>query len=206
MLPRQLRAVFHQSEASLAPGLPIRKTHVGIWVPTPIEVIDEACAQLKADGWFAGARPGDILGAGAGDGRVTALLSRLDPTRSVYGIEQDPTLYAHAVDNLDRLAGEGLVEAAAAHLIEGDYCDLLTYRRAQINLRDIHLIFNYPDGNQLQLARFMIAEAGPQTKLCVLSHDHTLEPDELALNYRRVIEAGDDPPWRLSIYGMPESP
>jgi tRNA G46 methylase TrmB len=205
MFPRQLHAVFKRSEALLAPSLLIRQTSVGIWVPTPIEVVDEACAQLKTDGWFTGARPGCVLDAGAGDGRVTALLSRLDPTRSVYGIEQDPTLYAQAVDNLDRLRRKGLVDTKRVHLIEGNYCDLLTYQRARINLRDVHLVFNYPDGNQRRLARFIAAQAGAQTKLCVLSHDHTIELDDLVLNHRRDVHTGNEPPWRLSIYGMPES-
>ncbi len=205
MFPRQVHAVFERSGSSFAPRLPIRRTSVGIWVPTPMKVIDEACARLKADGWLARTRPGHLLDAGSGDGRVAALLSRLDPARSVYGIERDPTLYARALLNLETLNRKGLTDEAQVHLIEGDYCDVATYRKTGITLRDTHLVFNYPDGNQQRLARFIAAQAGDQTKLCVLSHDRTLELDGLALQHRHDVRVKNEPPWQMSIYGMPGS-
>ena len=36
---RQLQAVFDRSQTQLAPTLPIQKTSLGIWVPTPLKVI-----------------------------------------------------------------------------------------------------------------------------------------------------------------------
>ena len=203
MFPRQLYAVFERSGASFAPSLPIRYTSVGIWVPTPMKVLAAACAQLQTDGWFARTRPGHLLDAGSGDGRVAALLSQLDPTRLVYGIEHDPRLYARAVHNLETLKPTGLTDPSRVHLIEGDYCDVATYRGARINLRDTHLVFNYPDGNPQRLARFMAAHGGDHTKVCLLSHDRTLVLDGLALQHRSDVRVQNEPPWQLSIYGMP---
>ena len=71
--------------------------------------------------------------------------------------------------------------------------------------RDTHLVFNYPDGNQQRLAAFIAAQAGDQTKLCVLSHDRTLELDGLALQHRHDVRVKNEPPWQMSIYGMPGS-
>ena len=167
-----------------------------------MKVIDEACAQLQADGWFADTRPGHLLDAGSGDGRIAALLSRLDPTRLVYGIERDPTLHARAVLNLETLKRKGIIDDARVRFVEGGYCDVATYREARINLQDTYLVFNYPDGNEQRLARFIAEEGGDRTKLCLLSHDRTLDIDGLALQHRSDIRVENEPPWRLSIYGM----
>ena len=199
---RQLQAVFDRSQTQLAPTLPIQKTSLGIWVPTPLKVIDTAGALLKNRGWLDSSRPGHLLDAGTGDGRVGMLLSRLDSARVVYGIERDARLYARALENLEKLGQKGLVDPARVQIVEGDYCDAATYLGAQIEFRYTHLIFNYPDGHQHQLGLFVATHAGSQTKLCLLSHDRTLELDELRLEDRFDVGVLNEPDWRLSVYGI----
>ena len=198
---KQLAKVFERSQASRGRVLPIRKTGRGIWVPTPVRVIEEAIETLKKIGLLgAGTPPGHVIDAGTGDGRIPAVLASLDPTRLVYGIEADPALYAQAVTNLQTLEGRGLIDSARVHLIEADYCDLTTYETRGIALRQTGVIFNYPDGNERRLARFVSERCGRGTKLCLLTHDRTLELDELELRDRRDVSAGTGPAWRLSLY------
>ena len=201
---RQLQAVFDRSHTSTSftQTLPIQKTSVGIWVPTPLEVIDAAGGLLKDRGWLDASQPGHLLDAGTGDGRVGMLLSRLDATRVVYGIEHDPRLYDRARENLEKLGEKGLIDPDLVQIVEGNYCDVSTYRGARIAMRQTHLIFNYPDGNQQQLGQFIMAHAGAQTKLCLLSHDRTLDLDELRLEDRFDVGVSNEPEWRLSVYGI----
>ena len=132
---RQLQAVFDRSHTSLAPTLPIQKTSLGIWVPTPLQVIETAGVLLQNRGWLDSSGRGHHLDAGTGDGRVGMLLSRLDTTRAVYGIERDPRLYARARDNLEKMGQKGLIDPARVRVVEGDYCDTATYLETQIAFR-----------------------------------------------------------------------
>ena len=201
---KQLTKVFERSEASRGRVLPIRKTGRGIWVPTPVRVIEEAIEMLTKIGLLGeGTPPGHVIDAGTGDGRIPVFLASLDPTRVVYGIEADSALYAQAVTNLQTLDARGLIDSAHVHLIEADYCDLATYETRGIALRQTGVIFNYPDGNERRLARFVSERCGRDTKLCLLTHDRTLEIDELELGDRRDVSAGTEPAWRLSLYSRP---
>ena len=197
----QLAKVFERSEATRGRVLPIRRTGRGIWVPTPVRVIEEAIETLRELGLLGEETPpGHVIDAGTGDGRVAAVLAFLDPTRLVYGIEADPALYAQAVTNLQTLEAKGLIDSARVHLIEADYCDLPTYQTRGIALRHTCLIFNYPDGNERRLARFVSERCGRATTLCLLTHNRTLRLEELKLEDRRDVSAGTEPAWRLSVY------
>ena len=202
MPPRHLRTVFERSTSSLAQTLPFRRTVAGIWVPTPLRALERGCEALGHLGLLgAGAAPGHLIDAGSGDGRFPAFLSHLEPTREIHGIELDPALCALARDNLEALGRKGSVDLDRVHLIEGDYCDPSTYSEGGIDPQAVHIFFNYPDGNQARLAQFVRGHAGRGTKLCILTHDRTLEIDELALEERHSVDVGDDKAWRLSIYG-----
>lgn len=197
---RRLRAVFDRSERALARGVPIRKTAVGIWVPSAIEQIVEVAALLREMGLLgAGAPPAPVVEAGMGDGRVAAVLAHLDPARPVYGIERDPVVYAQAVENLRALRRRG-GGYAAVRLIEGDYCDPATYASCGVDLGTPLVILNYPDGNQQRLARFVARHAGPDATLCLFTHDHSVDVAELPLRARRDMPVAVGPDWRVSIY------
>jgi len=152
-----------------------------------------------------GHQTGHVIDAGTGDGRIPAVLALLDPSRVVYGIEADQALHARAVNNLHTLDARGLIDAAHVHLIEADYLDVATYQTRGIPLPQTGLIFNYPDGNESHLARFAAQHCGDETTLCVLTHNRTLEIDELELQGRHDIGDGSGPPWRLSLYRRPPS-
>ena len=200
---RHLRAVFERSGAFPAHFLPLRKTHCGTWVPTPLRAIEEGCKVLEDIGLLGRkAPPGDLIDAGTGDGRLPAFLAQRDSHREIHGIELDPVLFALAQENLETLETKGVVGRTHVHLLEGDYGDVSTYRAGGIDLHTIHMFFNYPDGNQARLARFIRTQVGPETKLCILTHDRTLEIDDLIMQDRHDLHVGDEQPWRLSIYGM----
>jgi SAM-dependent methyltransferase len=194
--------VFERSETSLARILPIRKTISGIWVPTPVGVIENGLAALTRLGLLpTGAGAPAVIDAGTGDGRVAAFLATFEPACSVYAIEQDQALFAQAMMNLHTLRAEGLVDDSQVHLVEADYCAMTTYEACGLDLRHVGLVFNYPDGNQKRLAQFLSERAGPDTQLCLLTHDRSLALDEPELRVSVDVEAGDEPSWLLAVYG-----
>ena len=199
---KRLNKVFERSEASLVPSLPIRNTTYGIWGATPLRVIEEAIAVLEGIGLLGEAAPqGIVVDAGTGDGRVPAVLAACDPTRPVYGIEQDPALFAQTLANLQRIRARGVIDHTRIYLVEADYCEMATYEACGLDFGQIGFVFNYPDGNQRRLARFIAEHGGVGTRLCLLTHDRSLELDELKLQVRRDVTVGDEPSWRLSVYG-----
>ena len=106
---RALDETFERSTTLLGGTIPIRKTSVGIWVPTPVRVIAKAAILLQEMGLLGdGAPEGIIVDAGTGDGRVAAVPVSCDPTRAIYGIEADAAFYTQAVTNL-KSAGKARV-------------------------------------------------------------------------------------------------
>ncbi len=201
---KRLYKVFERSEASLVHSLPIRKTICGIWGPTPLRVIEEAIAVLEDIGLLGKSAPQRIVvDAGTGDGRIPAVLAAVDPTRPVYGIEKDPALFAQALVNLQGIRARGVIDHTCMYLVEADYCEMATYETAGIDLSQTGVILNYPDGNQKRLARFIAEHGGAGTSLCLLTHDRSLEVDELALRVRRDVTVAAESSWRLSVYGRP---
>ena len=199
---KRLYKVFERSEASLVHSLPIRKTIYGIWGPTPLRVMEEAISVLEEIGLLGEAAPKRIVvDAGTGDGRMPAVLAAVDPTRPVYGIEQDPALFAQALVNLQELRAKGVIDHTRMYLVEGDYCKMATYEAAGVDFRQTGIVFNYPDGNQRRLARFIAEHRGVETRLCLLTHDRSLEVDELELRVRRDVTVTAESSWRLSVYG-----
>ena len=198
---KRVRKVFERSEASLGHSLPIRKTINGIWVPTPVRVIEQAVAALAALRLLGEAVPQrPIVDAGTGDGRIPAVLAAFDPTQPVYGIEQDPLLFAQALENLHTLKTSRLLDDT--HLVEGDFRESGTYAACGLDFGDTGLVFNYPDGNEKRLAQFVWEHGGAGTMLCLLTHNRALELDELELRVRQDVGVGVEPPWRLSVYSL----
>ena len=195
---RRLQNVFDRSERALASGVPIRKTATGIWAPSSIPQIMVVARRLHEIGVLgAGAPPGPVVDAGSGDGRVPAVLASLEPQRPAYGIESDTALVAQAAENLRalrRVAGSG-----AVRLVAGDYCDVATYAACGIDLDAPLVVLNYPDGNQRPLAQFLARHA-PSAALCLFTHDHEIDVDDLPLSHRCDLPAEAGPDWRLSVY------
>lgn len=201
----RLAKVFERSEESTRRSLPIRLTGRGIWAATPLRVIRAAVDTLTHIGLLGpGGKPGHVIDAGAGDGRVSAVLASVDPSRVVYGIEADAALYVQAVANLHELSARGLLDTTHLHLLEADYCDVRTYQAQRIALGQTGVVFNYPDGNERQLAQFVAQHGGPDTTLCLLTHNRTLDLDELPRRGCHDINDGAGPRWRLSVYSRAE--
>ena len=199
---KRLYTVFERSEASLVHSLPIRKTICGTWAPTPLPVIEEAIAVLEDIGLLGQATPLRIVvDAGTGDGRVPAVLAACDPTRTVYAIEQDPTLFAQAFVNLEGLRAKGVIDHTRLYLAQADYCEMATYKACGLDFRQTGIVFNCPDGDQRRLARLIAEHGGAGTSLCLLAPDRSLEVDELELRVRRDVTVAAELSWRLSVYG-----
>ena len=199
----KIAKVFARSQRSTHRSLPIRRTGRGIWAGTPVRIIEAAVRTLHGIGLLGnGGSPGHVIDAGTGDGRVPAVLAAADPSRVVYGFETDTALYAQATTNLRELSAQGLIDAGAVHLLEADYCDVRSYETRGIALNRTAVVFNYPDGNERQLAEFVARHCGHDTTLCLLTHNRTLALDELPLRACHDVSDGTGPRWRLSLYRL----
>ena len=203
---RRLAAAFERSGTADGRTLPIRRTGRGIWVATPIRVLEAAVTVLSAEGLLPGGAGGaspataHAIDAGSGDGRVLAVIAWLVPGQPVLGVESDEVLHVRAANHLRALGAAGVVDPAHLHLAAADYCDPATYAVRDIALARAPLVLNYPDGNQDRLARFVAANCGLQTTLGLLTHDPELTVDVLPLRARHDVGARSGPPWRLSLY------
>lgn len=197
---KDLHELFEQSTTDLGGMLPIRKTSVGVWVPTPVPVIAKAAELLEEMGLLGKLAPaGLVVDAGTGDGRVPAVLASLDPMCLICGIEADAVFYARAVTNVQVLEKRGSACGWIA-LVEGDYCDTRTYASHRLDLRGARMFLNYPDGNERELARFIAEQAGAATMLCLLTHDRSIEVDDLTRRERLRVSLADEQDWFLSLY------
>ena len=194
---KRLDALFEESTTRLGGTIPIRKTQVGIWVPSPVSVTAAAAELLDDMGVLADADV--IVDAGSGDGRVAAVLALLRPSAQVYGIEADPIFHAQAVENLAELERRGL-PPHRVHLVEGDYCEPRTYTKAGIEPSEVTLFLNYPDGHHEALARFIAEYGRVDARLCVVTHDHSLEVDTLSLRQQGEMPVDIGPDWLVSVY------
>lgn len=202
---RRLAATFERPGTADGRTLPIRRTGRGIWVATPIRVLEAAVVILSADGLLGGARAagaanGPVIDAGSGDGRILAVIAWLVPGQPVLGVEADEVLHARAASHLRALGEAGVIDPAHLRLAAADYRDPATYAVRGIALARARLVLNYPDGNQHGLARFVATHCGPQTTLGLLTHDRDLTIDTLPLRRRHDVRVRRGPPWRLSLY------
>ena len=198
---RKLVAIFDRSIETLGSALPIRKTKIGIWVPTPLPVIIEAISLMQEMQLLGRRAPlGAVIDAGTGDGRVAAVLAYLNPSQPIYGVELDPVLLAQAVANWRELRIQGLAVDASVRMIEADYCDIVTYESCELTFSDTCAILNYPDGNQARLANFVADHGGARTSLCLLTHDHSVNLDTLELCAQREVQVTGEINWVLSVY------
>ena len=217
LVPKRLDAVFQRSQAALVHSFPIRKTACGMWVPTPLPVIARALGILAHLGLLdahttrqerrRSSPPAPstterlVVDAGAGDGRVAALLTRFDQTRTIYAIERDAALYAQAQTNFDQLRADKLLDTTRVRLLDADYLDRQTYTDCGFAFHQVGLVFNYPDGNEARLAEFVEKWAGTATNLCLLTHNLALSRDRLYLRAQADVEVVDEENWLLSVYG-----
>ena len=171
-----------------------------MWVPMPFPVLIALLRAMHEHGVFAPPTSGrgTIIDAGAGDGRALAALAHFLPDSDIVGIESDEGLYHRAVANVDALGQNRLVsDPERLRMIRGDYRARETYGEAGVHLDDVGFVFNYPDGNEAALERFVIESSAPGTKLCLLTHDGDLRLTKLELTSKETIMASA---WHWSVY------
>ena len=182
-----------------------RVTDLGIWHATPLAVLAAAIPLVSKTGLGAArGRPVEIFDAGAGDGRLLAALALgLGPTLDVRlcGLEGDPALAATARDKLESVQTSRVVQNRVARVAEGNFLDPRAYERLGLPPRDLDLVFNYPDGNELRLIEWLAEHGGPQTRLVILGPDR--DPAlGLAPEWRASVPAEGDATvaWTLSVF------
>lgn len=193
-------ATFEQSETRAFGGQPVRLTGAGIWLPAPLDVVAAAMQALSRVGFWK--RLGDapkVLDAGMGDGRIVASLCAVDENLRAYGIESHHELSELANENLCALSERGLPRIWRA--CEGDYLDSETYASLGIQVQDIDAFFNYPDGNEHELAAFLASHARRRAFLVVLTPDHGFRIAGLDHDEELPIERlSGAPGFRLALY------
>ena len=199
---RQLKAVFDRSESSAGLNLPIYRTGVGIWVPTPVEVIYKALRWLLDTEWYKRTASLTVIDAGSGDGRVAILFSWLAASRTVLGVEYDPTLAGRAVSCLDALRKKKVADFSRLNLVQGNYLDIDNYRPFPEILLGQSLVMNYPEtrlGNHERLAEFMHSKMFHESRLCLVSHVSFSTVGQFRLDSCCEIKAKDDSLWWASL-------
>jgi hypothetical protein len=166
----------------------------------PFAVLIALLRAMQAHGVFETPALGrrTVVDAGTGDGRVLAALAHLEPELDVVGIESDEGLFHRAVQNLDTLTHKALItRPERLSLLLGDYRRVDTYASSTVALSDVGFVFNYPDGNQDALERFVIDAIAPGVKLCLLTHDGDLRLSSLTLTTKEPILSSA---WHWSVY------
>jgi len=171
-------------------GGALRLTDRGIWHATPLAVLAAAVPVIgESDLLAPRGRPTHLLDAGAGDGRLLAALALGLPPGfegRLLGLECDGSLAVTARERLAALARRGLITNRETRVVEGDFFEPFAYEPLGVAPRDLDLVFNYPDGNEHRLLRWLGENGGPQTRLVILSPDR-----EPAL--------GRPPEWRAEV-------
>ena len=204
----KLRAVFARSQSSVGLSLPIYRTDVGIWVPTPVDVINEAVLWLLDLEWWKRTGSAVVIDAGMGDGRVAMGFSHLAPTHQVLGIEYDPILFNQAVSALDRLCKKKVVDPSRLHLVQGNYLDISAYQPLREHLRGPCLVMNYPEtrlGNHERLAEFLENNLSHEVRLCLLSHNKLFKAGQFEQDSCHEIQATDGSVWWASLLKLREA-
>ena len=173
-LLERLQDLYDRRDDIAAGGL--RLTDRGIWHATPLAVLAAAIPLVVETGLLkTRGGPAQVFDAGAGDGRLLAALALgLPATVDVRlgGIESDVALAATAREKLGAVARLGIDPNRVARVAEGDFFDPRAYERVGLLPRDLDVVFNYPDGNEQPLLRWLAKHGRPQTRLAILSPDH----------------------------------
>jgi len=181
---------------------------VGIWVPTPVDVANEAVLWLLDHEWWKQTASTAVIDAGMGDGRVAMSFSHLAPTHQILGVEYDPILFNHAVSALGRLREQKVVDSSRLHLVQGDYLDISVYQPIQEHLRGPCLVMNYPEtrlGNHERLAEFLENNLSHELRLCLLSHTKIVEVGQFGQDSCHEIQAEDGSLWWASLLKLREA-
>jgi hypothetical protein len=199
-------------------------TDAGIWHATPLPVLAAAVPALVETGVLesagighrrrvapraavgpgekpAAGRPLVLFDAGAGDGRVLAALALgLPPALHVrlLGLECDAHLAATAAERMEALRARR-PETCVPRVARGDFLDTSAYAPLGVAPSALHVVFNYPDGNERRLLHFLRDAAGPEARLVILSPDQ-----EPALGASPLLRTTVHPEtgahWTLGVY------
>lgn len=184
---------FDHGVARPSSGEPMRITDDGIWVPTPLDVVESAIEALWASSlWDRHQSKGRVtfLDAGMGDGRFVAWLCSLGSSVHACGIESDDSLYELALDNLSRLP------TSSVSVCHGSYLDPATYERLGVGASTVDAVLNYPDGNEHALVRFWREHGRPGSHVVFVTPDRSLDFADLELEAEIPIERS----FRMYLY------
>lgn len=170
-------------------------TALGIWNPTPIDVIVATLKHLDQ----LDRRPTRIVDAGAGDGRwvcAAALWARAnDHVMECVGVEEDHALLERARAQVSAL------KLPQARVLAGDYLTPEPFESLGWSLDRAELILNYPDGQEEALA-LTLERSRSSAKLWIISPQLEVRLPALSLSYRVALERSGAPAWRLSCFEL----
>lgn len=193
--------------------MPMHFTEGGIWLPTPLDVMASLLSIIGTLGILGRfPAPAKLLEAGTGDGRWVAALGLWSLTRAavelggleVYGLESDSELFERTERNLERVSREHETSSPPWRVARGSYLDPESYRKLGLELPAIDIFWNYPDGNERELAELLSVNTRPEALLCLLTPDSSARADRLHLEAThpipRQVTATNAPDWSLRVY------
>ena len=142
----------------------------GVWKPTPLPVLfgeiislDILCARERKN------HKGQVLTAGAGDGRRAAMLNRLG--YNVFAVELNPNIVRHADYVLQLLIQKGLIDDSRIKIVEGDFLDDNLYRSNGTEFEAFQMVFAYLRMNNLDALVRKLENRSPKgVELFALRH------------------------------------
>ncbi|MBR9702755.1 hypothetical protein GOV10_01845 [Candidatus Woesearchaeota archaeon] len=147
-----------------APGLRIKHTEKGLFLPSHLPHIIDAFKFLERMGYFKEGMT--FCDAGSGDGRILAVAEAYG--MRAFGIEFEETLCSQAKENLSSLGIE-------AQVLQGDFSEQETFKE----IPHIDIGFNY-ENNQRDAAKAMMLHS---SDMIFLHHNIKKRPDGLPLRH-----------------------
>jgi hypothetical protein len=178
----------------------LRLTDGGLWHATPLSVLAAAIPVLEKTGLVTS--PRILFDAGAGDGRLLAALALGLPgaaERRLLGLECDPVLAGEAGSRLEAL-GARLPVSRLPRVAEGDFFQERAYAPLAVSPSDLDLVFNYPDGNERRLLRWLARHGKRGSRLLILSPDREPSLGPAPLLRREVRPRESAVVWSLDVY------
>lgn len=170
-------------------------TELGIWNPTPIDVIVATLKHLDQ----LTVLPVRVVDAGAGDGRWVCALALWAKLKGLelecVGVEGDQALLERGLKQLEALS------LPDARMLHGDYLSPEPFDPLGWSLEHADLILNYPDGQEQALAQ-ALERARSSAKLWIISPELQVRLPALSLGARVALKRAQAPAWHLSCFEL----
>lgn len=124
-------------------GIDYQITDIGLFLPSGTVFLDKLFEDLIKDGYINTQKI--FLDAGSGDGRVNHIAAMNGIKKSV-GIEYSEDILEKSITQTQKFEEKNIIEKDSVKLIAGDFTNLDTYTKGEIDVKKVGTFFNYLNG------------------------------------------------------------